>query len=116
MLARHRLAALESFNHFLFMTFCGDSMSPELLWLTDDVSDTLSLLDSFEDSERLLLCWADILNIEDGSWYLYKDIKDPSVSNELSNSERIKHEIDRRCFFGSLKSNWSYPYMSCLGH
>ena len=58
--------------------------------MTDDIFDALPLLDAFEKFEHVLFCWIDIFGIEDGSWYAYKESKDPSVRHNLTTSERIK--------------------------
>ena len=104
-LEHYRLVVLESSNRYLFMTLLGKSVSSELPWLPDDISEAVFLLEAFEEFERVLFRWAGKFGVEDGSWYAYKNSCDPSVRHELTTSERIKQEIDCHRSLGSLKSN-----------
>ena len=66
-LAHYHLVALESSNLYLFMTLVGKSVSPWILWLPDEISESLSLLDAFKEFERVLFCLCEIFGVEGGS-------------------------------------------------
>ena len=104
-LVHYRFVTLEISNRYLFMTLIGKRVSPELPWLTDDILEALSLLDVFEEFERVLFRWADIFGVEGGSWYAYMKSRNPSVYHALKTSKRIKQEIDHGRSLDSLKTN-----------
>ena len=113
---RYHLTALESSNRYLLMTLTGKPVSPGIPWMPDDLREALSLMDAFEVFKQVLSRKADMFGVEDGSWYAYTKSLDSSMCHELTTSERIKQEIDRRRSLGSLESNRGWPGISCLSH